>query len=117
VSRTFGVDDKYLAKIKAKWEYNAISDDAEADETWELIYELSRFGEIYKQVFESIELSILAGWVYNIAQIFNSYYHKYNILKESDIKIRDARLGVVMIYLEIIGCAVQVLGLPIPEKM
>jgi len=100
-----------------EWDFTYINDAEEAELTWEFLFNLSRFDDISRQAFDSLDLSLIAGWAYDMAQSFNSYYHKYSILKETDKNLQLLRLGIVEHYRNIMTGIAGILGLPIPDKM
>jgi len=107
---------KLLSLLK-EWDFKYIKDVDEAELTWEFLFNLSRFDDISRQAFDSLDLSLIAAWAYDMAQSFNSYYHKYSILKETDKHLQLLRLGIVLHYKNIITGIAGILGLPIPDKM
>jgi arginyl-tRNA synthetase len=96
----------------------SLSDDAlttgeEADELWGLVLEAARVDEIADTAVRSLELSVMAKYAFSLAQAFNAFYHRQQILREER---EDARLwraaGVVYVrrqlerVLDLMGCAV-----------
>lgn len=99
------------------WNFDLITDLEERKCTWEFLFNLSRFDDILKQAFDALDLSLIAGFAYDMAQSFNSYYHKYSILKETKNDLQRLRLELVAHYQKIMSGIAEILGLPIPEKM
>lgn len=111
------INETDLTGLFDKWNFSDISDPEESSSTWEFLFNLSRFEDISRQAFDSLDLSLIAGWTYDMAQSFNSYYHKYSILKETNKNLQLLRLGIVEHYRKIMTGIAGILGLPIPEKM
>jgi arginyl-tRNA synthetase len=111
------ITEAKLVSLLKEWDFKYIKDVDEAELTWEFLFNLSRFDDISKQAFNSLDLSLIAGWAYDMAQSFNSYYHKYSILKETDKHLQLMRLGIVLHYKNIMTGIAGILGLPIPDKM
>lgn len=111
------INEADLTSIFNNWNFIDISDPEESGSTWEFLFNLSRFEDISKQAFDSLDLSLIAGWTYDMAQSFNSYYHKYSILKETNRNLQLLRLGIVEHYRKIMSGIAGILGLPIPDKM
>jgi len=64
-----------------------------------------------------LELSLIARHALDVAQHFNTVYHRHPILQEKDHQVRAVRLAMVVVFrrgLETLG---ELLGIPIPEKM
>ena len=84
----------------------------EADELWNLILEASRLDEMVDTSIRGLELSVVAKYAFGLAQAFNAFYHRQQILKEDR---EDARLwraaGVAYVRrqltraLDLMGCA------------
>jgi len=93
----------------------ALDTGAEADELWSLVLEAARLDEVVDASVRSLELSVLAKYAFGLAQAFNAFYHRQQILREER---RDARLwraaGVAYLRrqltraLDLMGCAVPV---------
>jgi arginyl-tRNA synthetase len=89
----------------------------EADEMWDLIYFASHLDEEVLHSIYSLELANLAKFTFNLCQKFNAYYHKYPILAEPDAQIQFLRIATVYYLKETLATALQLMGLPLPEKM
>ncbi len=113
----FGTEYKDYKDLISNWDYNQIGNDEESGETWDILFQLSGYEDVLNQVFSTLEFSILSSWMYTISQKFNSYYHKYNILQEEKSSLRENRLSVALAYLEIMSLIVEILGIPVPDKM
>jgi arginyl-tRNA synthetase len=111
------ITEAKLVYLLKEWDFKYIKEVEEAELTWEFLFNLSRFDDILRQAFNSLDLSLIAGWAYDMAQSFNSYYHKYSILKETDTHLQLLRLGIVSHYKNIMTGIAGILGLPIPDKM
>ena len=60
--------------------------------------EASRLDEIVEQVVRSLEFSVLAKYAFSLAQAFNAFYHRSQILNEERDDVRRWRAAAV-IYL------------------
>ena len=89
----------------------------EADEMWDLIYLASLLDEEVLHSIATLELANLAKFTFNLCQKFNAYYHKYPILAEPDSRIQFLRIITVYYLRETLATALQLMGLPLPEKM
>jgi arginyl-tRNA synthetase len=87
------------------------------DELWDLVLAVAQTGELVEKAGESLELSLVARHALEMAQLFNTFYHRHPILQEKDLRLRAARLATVTIFrrgLETLG---ELLGIPLPERM
>jgi arginyl-tRNA synthetase len=89
----------------------------EADDIWELILLCSRLPDVARQVRQTMELSILAKYAFNLAQKFNFFYHRHRIISESDRSRRLFLLLVVEIYRRQMTQTLLLLGIEIPDRM
>ncbi|MGH9750131.1 MAG: arginine--tRNA ligase [Candidatus Polarisedimenticolia bacterium] len=88
-----------------------------AEEHWALLLQMSRFRETVAQAVESLELSQVARYAFGLAQRFNSFYHKYPVLKEPDPRWREARVALTWLLRSRLRQACSLIGVPIPERM
>ena len=65
------------------------TDGDEADELWGLVLEAARLDEMVETAVRSLELSVVAKYAFGLAQAFNAFYHRQQILREER---EDARL-------------------------
>lgn len=89
----------------------------EADEMWELIYFASHLDEEVLHSISTLELSNLAKFTFNLCQKFNAYYHKYPILAEKDEQVQLWRIITIYYLQKILATALELMGIPLPEKM
>src|SRR4029077_5161965 len=59
-----------------------LTGEAGSHDLWALILEASRLDEIVEQVVRTLEFSVLAKYALGLAQMFNGFYHRYQILNE-----------------------------------
>jgi arginyl-tRNA synthetase len=95
----------------------AVPEELWSEDLWDLILEVAQTGETVEKATENLELSLIARHALEIAQRFNTLYHRNPILQEKDPQVRASRLATVQIFrrgLETLG---ELLGIPFPEKM
>ncbi len=88
-----------------------------SEDLWDLILQVAQIGETVEKATETLELSLIARHALDVAQHFNTVYHRHPILQEKDHQVRAVRLAMVVVFrrgLETLG---ELLGIPIPEKM
>jgi arginyl-tRNA synthetase len=88
-----------------------------AEEHWALLLQIARFQETVAQAVESLELSQIAKFAFSLAQKFNSFYHKYPVMKEPDERWQRARVVLTYLFREQMSRALEVMGIPIPPRM
>ncbi|MCA9334213.1 arginine--tRNA ligase [Candidatus Saccharibacteria bacterium] len=81
-----------------------------------LLLELAQFPGLIMELHDTYELQKLAHYVYGLAQELNRYYEKVRVL-ESDEPARQARLWLLTLVSEVMSTSLDILGIPVPEKM
>jgi len=90
---------------------------AAATDHWNLFLQLLRVDAAVRQAVESLELSSLAKHAYLLAQAFNSFYHKYPVLKETDEAARATRTVFVRLYHDGMVALLDLMGIDVPSRM
>jgi len=99
-------------KINAKADLSLLSEKEED----ELVRLLSNFPEIISKATSELRPHLIANYAYSLAQNFNEYYHKHNILK-ADEKVKDARLLLISAVRQVLKNGLNLLGIGVLEKM
>lgn len=63
------------------------------------------------------ELSLIAHFAYGLAQQINHYYHSFSIQNETDEELKQLRIGILAAARDRLGELLEILGIPIPERM
>jgi arginyl-tRNA synthetase len=110
-----GLDEASVVSQLGAIGRDALDTGAEADELWSLVLDAARLDEVVEASVRTLELSVLAKYAFGLAQAFNAFYHRQQILREER---RDARLwraaGVAYLRrqltraLDLMGCTVPV---------
>ena len=87
------------------------------DEMWELIRRSADMPAAVRRAVESLELSVITHELFELCQKFNSFYHKYPILNESDPAERQKRALCAETFRRTMVAALDLLGIPVPERM
>ena len=88
-----------------------------SDEMWELVRLSAELPAAIRRAVDSLELSIVTQYLLDLAQKFNSFYHKYPILNEPDAAERQRRAVCAEIFRRTMVAALELLGIPVPERM
>ncbi|HEX9428085.1 MAG TPA: arginine--tRNA ligase [Candidatus Polarisedimenticolia bacterium] len=88
-----------------------------AEEHWALMTQLARFRESVLQAVDGLELSQIAKYSFLLAQRFNSYYHKYQVIKEPDPRLKLARLVLIRLFRSQMQRGLDLMGIPVPPRM
>jgi arginyl-tRNA synthetase len=82
----------------------------------QLLMEVSEFPALIRELSENWELHKLAAYLYNLARVINRYYESTPILK-SDPKMLSNRLWLLTQTERVFVTGLDILGIPVPEKM
>jgi arginyl-tRNA synthetase len=86
-------------------------------ELWALVLEASRLDEVVEQVIRSLEFSVLAKYAFTLAQAFNAFYHRSQILKEERDDVRRWRAATVIYVRNQLTRALDLMGVQVPARM
>ncbi|HVF61744.1 MAG TPA: arginine--tRNA ligase, partial [Thermoanaerobaculia bacterium] len=95
----------------------ALPEEPWSDDLWDLVLAVAQSGEIVEKGAEALELSLIARHALELAQRFNAAYHKHPILQEPDPALRATRLAAVQVFRRGLEALIEVLGIPVPERM
>lgn len=87
------------------------------DELWNLVLEASRLDEIVEQVVRSLEFAVLAKYGFGLAQQFNAFYHRAQILNEEREDVRRWRAAAVVYYRQQLTRVLDLMGIAVPARM
>jgi arginyl-tRNA synthetase len=87
------------------------------DEMWELVRLSAELPGAIRRAVDSLELSVVTQYLLELAQKFNSFYHKYPILNEKDEAERQRRAVCAEVFRRTMVAALDLLGIPVPERM
>ncbi|MBX7139038.1 MAG: arginine--tRNA ligase [Oligoflexia bacterium] len=114
------LDEGKIAYLKALTEYKnrvgAIAAQID-DQQWEFLMSLARIDKVVAESVDRLQLSAAAKYAFTLAQKFHNFYHHYPILKEDNPALREARLFIVLFFLDRLQRLMQLLGVESPERM
>ena len=112
-----GVDERAVMARLDTLGRDPIDQGDDADELWNLILEAARLDEMVESSLRSLELSVIAKYAFGLAQAFNAFYHRQQILREER---EDARLwraaGVAYVRRQLTE-ALSLMGCDVPARM
>jgi len=112
-----GVDEAAIIARLGSLERASIDDGAEADELWGLMLEAARLDEIVETAIRSLELSVLAKYAFGLAQAFNAFYHRQQILREEREDARLWRAAGVLYVRRQLTRTLDLMGCSVPSRM
>jgi len=85
-------------------------------EEFELAKVLATFADAVERAGREHEPSVVARYLLDLCGLFNSYYHKHQVLGNSD-ELTDARIVLVDAVRQVLANGMELLGLRAPRKM
>jgi arginyl-tRNA synthetase len=86
-------------------------------EELEIVKTLSDYPAAVAAAGEGYAPSVVAAYVYDLAKMYNSYYHDHSILREADAAVRAFRLRLSEQVAGVIRRGMRLLGIAVPERM
>ena len=87
------------------------------NEMWELWLAASKTSYVIDQCIATTEPAYLAKHVFQLAQLFNTFYHRHPILTEPDEKRKQFLLATVAVVRRELIQALAVMGITVPSVM
>ena len=112
-----GLDEATVLSEIATIGRDPIEHGEEADELWALILEAARLDEIIETAVRSLELAVLAKYSFGLAQAFNAFYHRQQILHEERHDARIWRAAGVAYVRRQLTQALALMGCDVPARM
>ena len=88
-----------------------------APEERALLLQLCRFGETLESVCDDYRPNQLTQYLFELSNLFSSFYVKCIVLKEEDASLRTSRLLLCDLTAGTLQTGLQLLGINAPEKM
>ena len=88
-------------------------EDLESKE-FELVKKLSQFSEVVLRAYESLNPSVIANYSYQIAKLFNEFYHACPVIGSEN---ESFRLALVEAFRQILRNSLELLGIETLEEM
>ncbi|OGY42957.1 MAG: arginine--tRNA ligase [Candidatus Buchananbacteria bacterium RBG_13_39_9] len=98
--------------IKIKVDYKNLAANIEK----KLIKQLTQYPQAVAEVLKTNDPANLAQYLFNLAQDFNAFYHELPVLK-AEPEIKNARLHLISALKQVLENGLELLDLPILQKM
>lgn len=112
-----GLTEDAITSLLDNLDWSALESGESADPTWELVSLIARIPQVVADAVENLELSVFAKFVYSLAQRFNAWYHKFPILREDDLNLKNSRIVVLELFRKSFDEALDLIGIQVPERM
>ena len=83
----------------------------------EIIRYLVDFPATVLSAGENYSPALIAAYVYDLAKMYNGYYHDHSILREENAAVRAMRLQLSALVAKVIKTGMGLLGITVPERM
>lgn len=83
----------------------------------DLIQALGNYPQAIEAAAKDFSPAQLANYVYEVAKVYNKFYHEETILKAEDAQVKQFRLQLSAIAGKVIADSMRLLGIQVPERM
>ncbi len=83
----------------------------------QMIITLERYSDIINQAGVEMNPSVIAGYVFTLAKLFNSFYNEHQVLKAESAGKKELRLQIAKMTAHVIKSGMALLGIRVPERM
>lgn len=83
----------------------------------ELMVALSKFNYVVSNACSEKAPHRLCNYAYEIANIFNKFYHETNVIKEPDVRKKKNLISILMLTKRVLEQLIYLLGFDAPSKM
>ena len=120
IFRKGGIDPESFSDVERKISADELAQfltGGEADELWELWLAASKTAYVVDQCIAATEPAYLAKHVFQLAQLFNTFYHRYPILAEPDEQRKTYLFATAAVVRRELIRALGVMGIDAPPVM
>jgi arginyl-tRNA synthetase len=121
IFRKGGLDPDIFAEDVASYvstdDFAKYLNGADGNEIWELWLASSKTSYVIDQCLATTEPAYLAKHVFQLAQLFNTFYHRHPILAEPDESRKRFLLATVAVVRRELTRALAVMGIAVPAAM
>jgi len=87
------------------------------DKETAIVQRLTDFPTAVAEAGRTYSPALIANYVYELAKVYNQFYHDYSILKEEDAAVRAFRLLLSATVGDVVKRGMGLLGIEMPERM
>ncbi len=81
-----------------------------------IILSLMKFPLCLEEISNTMRVNVLANYCLSLAQQFNEFYHKYQVINQEE-SLTDARLLLVDCVRQVLSISLSLLSIPAPDRM
>ena len=79
--------------------------------------QLARFNGVPEEAFEELAPHKLCSYIYELADVFNKFYHETRILGEEDADKRSSLIALLVLTQRVLETGIDLLGFEAPDRM
>ena len=83
----------------------------------ELMLNLTRFADAIESAAKDLSPNRICGYIYDLSNAFNSFYHGTKILSEADEYKKSSYIALLAVTLKVLETGIDLLGFDAPEYM
>ncbi len=117
IFRKAGVEPDSVASNLSSADFTNYFNGQEGHEIWELWLASSKTSYVIGQCIATTEPAYLAKHVFQLGQLFNTFYHRFPILSEPEEKRKQFLLATVAVVRRELIRALAVMGIKVPPVM
>jgi len=88
-----------------------------AAEERDLIVTLTQYPGIISEAATGFSPALIANYIYELAKVYNKFYHEKSILQAEDEQLKKFRLQLSAASAKVISKGMNLLGIEVPERM
>ncbi len=88
-----------------------------SDKEIDLVQRLADYADVVAEAGAEYSPALIANYAYDLAKVYNQYYHDCPILREADEALRRARLVLSHVVGRTLRSALSLLGIEVPARM
>lgn len=99
---------------KAKYKNGKLNISSINEKEKEFVNKLAKFTEVVSEAYSHLSPNIIANYSYELAQLFNEFYHSNAVIGSKE---EEFRLALVKSFTQVLENALKLLGIPVIEEM
>jgi arginyl-tRNA synthetase len=88
-----------------------------ADTERDLLVNISQYPQVLNNAAQEHSPALIANYVYDLAKLYNKFYHEAPILKSDDENLKTFRLSLSAASAAVLKKGMNLLGIQVPERM
>ena len=82
-----------------------------------VIHQILLFPVVVQKVFETYKPNVLANYLYELTQTYNSFYAKHSVLQAETEEKKILRVNITVLFAKVLKEGLELLGIDVPEEV